>query len=399
MKLPTWVIEPRDTLVVRDGRPSRQDTPMGCLPFPLPSSVAGLVRSEIGFDHERVFRGDPNALKQVEVAGPWLVEQLADGAEVFAPAPADARWLAPPAPRRATSRARAGVQPEVLRVRCAVGQWPAGVSSDLPDGLMPVLPVDGKGLAGKPPKETPGFWRWGGDRGLGNWLFAPPSAREVFDRDTLNKELGPEKLEQEERTHVALDAGRTAVDGALFSTAGLRLTDRRRRFAVGFACDSDAFAAKAGKRPVFLGGERRLSSLMPCPSAWPEPSDSQWDTLSGALQLRVMLLTPGLFEQGFRPSDHQIKATFGIGAKLIGAAVDRPTIVSGFNFERNPKNNNRPYGAKPVRRAAPAGSVYWIELDAPLELDVLKKAWMSSLCDERQDRLDGFGRILLGVGR
>lgn len=392
MKLTTWAIEPRDTLVVRDGRPSRRDTPMGCLPFPLPTSVAGLVRSEIGFDEARVFCGDPQSLKEVEVAGPWLVELRDDDIEVFGPAPADARWLMPvsDADAEAAGPHDAGPPPEAVRIRCTARSWGSDIISDLPAGLHPIQPVDGNPLAGKPPQKTPAFWRWRGQYGLARWLFTPPSDREHLPRASLFEGVGPEKLVQEERVHVALDGDRTAVDGALFSTAGLRTTSQRRRFAVGFACGSDDFAAKAGSRPVFLGGERRLSRLRPC-NGWPPPTEEQWAALSGARRLRVMLLTPGLFAGGFRPEKERIQALFGDTAKLVAAAVDRPTIVSGYDFERRAE--------KPVRRAAPAGSVYWIETPEPLGRDALERAWMSSLCDDPQDRLDGFGRILLGVGR
>ncbi len=390
-----YLVEPRDTLVVRDGRPARSDTIMRCLDFPLPSSLAGLARSEIGFDAERVFVGEPEALKRVPVAGPWLVELDDDRSEVLGPAPADAGWMVP------TQDPDAVVAPPPRRIRRAPQAWPEGTASDLPSGLLPVRPLGGD-MRGKPPVDVPGFWRWTGPLGLGRWLFDPPSAPESIERDRWPVELGPTRLLDERRTHVSIEGkSRTARDGALFATTGLRLTRRDdrtlREFGLAFGCASDALAAKAGTRPVFLGGERRMSRLRPLDGGWPEPGKDGIAALSKARRLRVMLLTPGIFSQGFRPSDDALSALLGEGARLVAAAVDRPTVVSGFDIARAKANGNR-RGEKAVRRAAPAGSVYWVDLPRPLTTAEVEAAWMASVCDDEQDRLDGFGRVLLGVG-
>lgn len=387
-----FVVEPRDTLVVRDGRPARSDTEMSCLDFPMPSTMAGLARSEIGFDAERHFVGDPAALLGVEVAGPWLVALDADGraADVFGPAPADAGWRVP-----------VGEVERAVRFRRAPMRWPAGVVSDLAEELLAVLPV-GEGAAGKPPADVPGFWRWSGERGLGAWLFRPSAAPEAFDADARADELGPVRLVDERRVHVSIAAETgTAKDGALFATTGLRLTWRAtgstRRLGVAFGCASAVFAEKAGRRPVLLGGEQRLSRLTALADGWPLPDEAGWRALAGARRLRVMLWTPAIFDAGYRPSEARLAAVFGEGARLVAAAVDRPQVVSGFDLARAKAAGGR--GAeKPVRRAAPAGSVYWVDVPDGLTRARLEDAWMASLCDAAQDRLDGFGRIVLGVG-
>lgn len=389
-----FVVEPRDTLVVRDGRPARSDTEMSCLDFPMPSSVAGLVRSEIGFDAERRFVGDPAALLGVEVAGPWLVELGEDGraADVFGPAPADAGWQMP-----------IGEVDRAVRLRRVPMPWPDGVVSDLPDTLLPVQTV-GAGAMGKPPAAVPGFWRWSGPRGLSTWLFAPSSAPEVFD--ARGAELGPIRLLDERRVHVSIAAETgTAKDGALFATSGLRLAWREpgsgprsvRRLGLAFGCASAAFAEKAGRRPVLLGGEQRLSRLGALAGGWPMPGEGGWRALAGARRLRVVLLTPAIFAEGYRPSKARLAAVFGEGARLVAAAVDRPQVVSGFDFARAKAEGNR-RAEKAVRRAAAPGSVYWVDVPDGMSRARLEAAWMASLCDKQQDRLDGFGRILLGVG-
>ena len=56
------------------------------------------------------------------------------------------------------------------------------------------------------------------------------------------------------------------------------------------------------------------------------------------------------------------------------------------------------FGApKPMRKEVKAGAVYFVEVHG--DTDPKKAAeilWNSSLCEDKQDALDGFGRILVG---
>ena len=44
----SWLLEPRDPLVVRDGRPNSGRSESRVLGFPLPSTIAGGVRTRLG---------------------------------------------------------------------------------------------------------------------------------------------------------------------------------------------------------------------------------------------------------------------------------------------------------------------------------------------------------------
>jgi CRISPR-associated protein Cmr3 len=101
-------------------------------------------------------------------------------------------------------------------------------------------------------------------------------------------------------------------------------------------------------------------------------------------RLRLILVTPGIFEHGYRPSQLE-------GASLIAAAVGRPETISGWDHARR--------CPKICRRMAPAGSVYWIELDKGIDpQEWINRHWMQSISDSPQDRRDGFGLVMIGVG-
>src|SRR6266700_6893568 len=95
----TWIIEPHDPLIVRDGRPFGPDPSARAisLSFPFPSTTTGGVRTREGlkadgrFDVSQIER-----VKQIKVRGPLLV-QVAPGEDKIerwlVRAPADALLL------------------------------------------------------------------------------------------------------------------------------------------------------------------------------------------------------------------------------------------------------------------------------------------------------------------
>src|SRR5262245_27015821 len=100
----TWIIEPRDPLIVRDGRPFGPipGARAASLGFPFPSATAGGVRTRYGLSRGEDFE-DPQkkpsliaTVRQLAVYGPLLVELKHDSGDIarwFAPAPADALLL------------------------------------------------------------------------------------------------------------------------------------------------------------------------------------------------------------------------------------------------------------------------------------------------------------------
>lgn len=379
-----WTIEPRDRLVVRDARSQAGTNRLKSLPFPLPTTVAGCVRTRIGSARQDWI----DVAQQVTLVGPWLVD-LGRDHQPLAPAPRDCFWVGGPGKGRTHEWHQHHLVPQ---------SPPAGSSSNLPPGLAFVLPK-------QPPEEQskgkngPRHWQWSA---MLRWLAAPSTGQ--VPEASLPGPL--EVLTSEERTHVSIDPDtHTAREGALYSTEGLRFgASMRDRYALGFRVDGNR-TRELSPGMVRLGGEGRLSRLELAPeSIWPQPDPA----LSGALashsgRIRIVLLTPGLFPtEGWRPSDAALQRVFGQGARLVAACVDRPLTVSGWEVLFHPdRKNERGYreewGPKASRRAVPAGAVYWVETTLRGE-ELLNKAWMQSLYEEDQDHRDGFGRMLLGVG-
>lgn len=386
--LTPWLIEPRDTLVVRDARSLAGTNRMKSLGFPLPPSVAGCIRTRLGSATQ-----DWEGTLEVELAGPWLVDRHS-GLPLIA-APRDCYWTG------------AGRQ-DWDRHRLAPTPMPAGFDSNLPNEVTLVNePAPGSASASQAkPKSGPDFWWWKDALG---WLTAPQSG----DAGRLP---GPMKaLINEDRMHVGIDPQTHAArEGALYSTVGLRFdgakhegSEDKARFALGFAVGS------GGPGPltpglVRLGGEGRISRLAPgTATQMPVPDDALQQALAQHTgTIRVLLLTPGLFAQGWRPSEDTLRRIFGPDARLVAACVDLPLTVSGWEIRINPQRKpgqEKEMGPKASRRAVPAGSVYWVEtsLKGP---DLIQMAWMQSLCDPdpriegEQAIRDGFGRMLLGVG-
>lgn len=396
MSMQTWLFEPRDPLFVRDGRPFGQipGARAASLDFPYPSTTTGAVRTASKLDAKGIFvatDAESTQLKELQVLGPLMVEVDGDGRIV--------QWL-PPAPMDAVlSRPSPGPgQSSAAREELTLGwQRPlrpfAGAVTDL-DGTAGLVGLPRR-LSGKPTRG-PAWWQY---EHFKRWLLDPT----MMDGWELEPhDLGTEGPTRDLRTHVALDPEvGTAADRQLFQTRSLDFARRQdsaglrlRRFAIAVATD-----ARLRPRLMTVGGERRLTRLQDAQEAGGEP----WSPPSIPADLlarvkaeracRIILITPAIFHAGWRPGG-LLQVKDGCSPSLVGAAVDRARVVSGWDF-------TKPRGGapKPARRMAPAGSVYYLRLggtDADVEAWA-RRTWMSCISDEPQDRLDGFGLAVLGT--
>jgi CRISPR-associated protein Cmr3 len=248
---------------------------------------------------------------------------------------------------------------------------------------------------GKPYRPAPRFWN---QQAFYNWLKG--SANESGGVETYPTVLSPTELGhggplRDQRLHVRLDQETlAAMEGFLFLTEG-------RAFArppagvspalppihMALAVQTEA-ELKEGIAP--LGGERRLMRWYRSKKqVWPEPPEELLDTIVQEGACRILLLTPAHFEQGWRPT-WLLQQSGEAQARLAAAAIGRPQVVSGWDFERN-----RP---KPSRRLAPAGSVFFLRLgpDPKANRRWAESLWMSCVSDDEQSRKDGFGLAVLG---
>lgn len=370
-----FIFEPRDPLVFRDGRPAGSGTDMKSVGFPWPSSISGCLRTRLGV----LMGGDFTDLLvanllQLGVRGPLLADL--DKQELLLRAPADALWTEPEMePRVAEALELRRLQP---------APWPAsarqGIGRERNQDLELLGAFGGPLPRGKPAAGVPAFWRWSK---LESWLRAPPSVvQQVADVAAYGQ--GP--LERDQRTHVAIEPERqSALDGALFRTEALVFGNSKTRFGLSVACDvPQALATAASKAAgiVMLGGEQRLTRLAEGGPKWPTVPNL---SVGPGRLLRLVLLTPAVFEQGSLPGAFALG-----GGRLVAARVDRPEVISGWDVKAR--------GPKPVRRAAPAGSVFWVRLDEDVDAAAwISERWFKCISDDEQDRRDGFGLCAVGV--
>jgi CRISPR-associated protein Cmr3 len=385
--MPIWMIEPHDTLVVRDGRPFNADIGARAhsLPFVTPSMIAGAVRQRIGSDASGKFvHQQPLQLLQHAIRGP-LLYNLKDGMP-WVSAPADAllmgegddrilRQLTPIADARGCTN---------LPVQGA--QYPAIATA----GMAPVGFATHTDNDRRKPNEKDGiYWSW--DL-FCEWLLNPCDISFVqpfaLDKKPAMCIMG--SLQRDTRTHVQIDASRGTVGdegGRLFSTQGLQFRDRERAF--GIAVD---VADDMTNRPTVgsLGGERRLVSWRQAQMQFPAIPAGLIERIVKSKKCRVVVLTPAYFAQGWYPglllsSQHNVQPT------LMAAAAGRAQVLSGWDMAiGKPKSSKRYMGA---------GSVYYLEL-AGTDADIatwVANMWFQNISDEDQSRRDGFGLAVVGV--
>ncbi len=432
----TYIYEPYDTIIARDGRPftidpgARAET----LPFPTPSMTAGLLRSQallnwVGapdsngrYDEEHI-----KAVLELTVHGPLLAQLEMHEKNIqnwFVSAPKDALLL---------KQSQNGTGKYLRRLRPAA--LPKGAVTDLTDSIAPDLQMLQMDTWEESKADAmPEFWRW--DL-FELWLAEYPlqfyskkdpqdnilhvaeiqSAGKIsqmmFENHTIKSLL------KSTRTHLKVQNDtRTSQDGMLFETNGLEFTYKssftHEVIRLGLACDASVSlsntAASAGsieKYSVAFGGERRFGMLQnsthtlpPCPKAITEE-------IARTGRCRVFLLTPAYFSEGYQPTWLlQDPFSTGVQAVLKAAAIDRPLTLSGWDMHKK--------WPKPTVRMAPAGTVFFLELQGSAEQRKkwIEHVWMSNISDDitnasvywntisqspEQFRRDGFGLAALGT--
>ncbi|MBX3013286.1 MAG: type III-B CRISPR module-associated protein Cmr3 [Caldilineaceae bacterium] len=382
----TWIIEPRDPLIARDGRPFGPNSGIRATShaFPFPSTTTGGVRTRAGLDskgHFDVSRIDD--VKKIAVQGPLLV-QLNDEHEIetwLPPAPADALLLE--------------IDNRVERKQLVPLQLPQGAQTDLPAGLNLVgmrRPVPDKPL-NKPLR----YWYW---REFEEWLLSPQ------ERSIQTAELGQPGPIVEQRTHLRVNqATQTAEEGLLFQTRGLTFTYWQKNIEPQRQADGNSISWGVAKRLALvvatdgdiraglsaLGGERRTVTWRKSDSALPEPPAGLIEHIAEQSACRLILLTSACFRDGYHP-DFLLQPQHGVIPHVQGLALPRYQVVSGWDFEIN-----KP---KPTRRLTPAGTVIFLKLDGDKTAihQWANHFWLQTcISDAEQDRLDGFGLAVLGT--
>ncbi len=389
VEMESWIIEPREPLIVRDGRPfdPRPGAVASTLPFPFPSTTAGVARSQAG-KKEGIFQvtgqKDLLKLKTIQVRGPLLARHDSSGDtwQLLVPAPADALLLE---------------EKDILSCKQQVPLKPfADGLFEPPTGhaeLAPVGPAVYRAI--KPAPDQPAFWYW--DM-FCKWLSNP----EAISTNLKREELGLSPLKQEQRTHVAMEPDmKIGREGALFTTRGLEFTNRSydsSKKGLNNLLRLALWLEVQSNNPTFypiqegltsMGGERRVVHWHKSSLPFPTCPESLAKQISNSGSCRLILLTPACFQEGYWP-DLRTWAHESIQPVPRAILVQRPQIVSGWDLDKR--------GAKATRRLAPAGSVFFLELPGTPDqrLAWVNNIWGRCVSDQEQDCLDGFGLAVLG---
>jgi CRISPR-associated protein Cmr3 len=386
-------VTPRDPIIARDSRPfgKGQGNRMRSLGWPMPSTLAGSLRTMLGnlsggFTSERVER-----LKKISISGPLPFT----GGELYLPCPGDSYAVK-------DGGKLTGYSLRPLEMGDKEG-------CDLPKGLLPPVPE-----WQKDDLETESFPPFWSTEKIVKWMLKGKEEDFRVPEWEEGSGLYPEGFigfpPMDERTHVEIDPLTGASsEGVLFSTTGLDFTrddhtaDRRPSLSMMLRVETDDtefLEILNGLNAMnTLGGERRLSFWRH------EPEGSNWScpdsirkglTNAGNGKIRMTLATPAVFSDGWKPGwidSSDLKGTVpgtDVEVRLVSAIVRPWKPLAGWSYEKGKR------GPKPIRRLVPAGTVYFMEVikGDPLSLADL---WLKPVSDGEQDRRDGYGLSLWGT--
>ncbi|MEJ5369570.1 MAG: type III-B CRISPR module-associated Cmr3 family protein [Bryobacteraceae bacterium] len=372
-------LEPVDVLFFRANKSFGDPGSYGeSLVPPWPSVAAGALRSRIlvdsGLDLARFAHaldphpelGTPYEPGTFRLCALQLALRRTDGAvEPLYPMPAD------------LSAERDGERIVIRQSRPVA--LPAALRSSYPLPLHPVLPqpVRGKPLSGA--WLTPVGWK--------KYLRgeAPQTGDIVFSSSLWKPDP---------RVGIGLDAwSRSVSEGRLFTAEAVAF----RQLVHGGNFDAGFFVAVDGATPpqdgmVRLGADGRAAAVHFLKNfSLPEPD---YEAIARAGACRLILATPGIFSRGWLPEGVKeqngefLFDLHGVRGRIAAAAVPRAAAVSGWDLAQE-----KP---KAARRAAPAGSVWWLDrLEAAagsLRTLVSSGLWPEP-CPDAHRRAEGFNRI------
>lgn len=383
----TYLIRPLSPLVFRSAKPFGSLSDASDIIFPLPSSGAGLLRTQTLLQNHyelvpnsggslTVTEEDQKKLLEIGHKGPFLVV-LGEGSNytIYVHKPANALYL----------KNRESGKTELIRLTPQSTLNEEMIGSDLPSGLVPVMME--KNIKGKP-QPGPMLWplqqllEWQNGKGI------------TFEELS---EKGIQSLPVDVRTHVAIDnRTHSGIEGQLFQSASYDLNATRKDIkeggwhdrSYGFLLLSDA---DLHNNHVRFGGESRLSEMQSVARSqdlvMPQSLVTEIEEAKG---LQLTLLTPAIFSNGYLPVWLEEETLTGvlphtsIKVRLKACAMDRWLPVSGWDLHQK-----KP---KAMRKAVASGAVYWFEV---LDGDVssIANLYFSSVSDQQQDQKDGFGIV------
>jgi CRISPR-associated protein Cmr3 len=177
----------------------------------------------------------------------------------------------------------------------------------------------------------------------------------------------------------------TAEEGQLYSIEFARLNHD-----VGFCIEVDGLngleASLRNHKLLRLGGESRSARYEKV--AW--NAVDKLEIPNG--RFKLVFLTPAIFQNGWIPDGigpSDLSGTIaGCSARLVAAAVGRPVGIGGWDIVKGE--------SKPLRRAVPAGSVYYFECLEKNGSPVLEPNGVIHIGEE-EFKKKGLGQAIIGT--
>lgn len=205
-------------------------------------------------------------------------------------------------------------------------------------------------------------------------LISHHSLNDYLQKNKTPEFLAKGYLKEEPKVGIAKNSSTNTSDDGMMYRVGMNRLDNFG-FAVGY---SDMPLSQSGF--MRLGGEGKAVSFL---NSETFPDIKMPESLSENV-FKIYLTTPAIFNNGWYPSREKIG-----GMELIAAVVGKPVYIGGFDMKPKDGKTARP---KPMRRAVPAGSVYYYKAK-PEEFD-FAKIHGASISDYNADQ--GFGIVYVG---
>jgi CRISPR-associated protein Cmr3 len=362
------LIEPSDVWLFRDGRPfgpNERGKAVSLFP-PTPRTMQGVIRSALlaqagaSFTDQSTWPvevGTPDNFGTLELRGPLIAKREGDACRRFFALPLDVSrlqngWhsLSP----RSGSRFETNWDP----------------------ALQPLLPPEDS----EPSKFDTGLLD---ESGFLSYLRGGQlTDARVIQSDCLYR--------YEARVGVQIDSqSKRPPEGMLYQVEFVRL-----EWGVGLLLEvSGVSLSNTGL--LQLGGEARAGFYKTVPTAMDLPRDERTPSLShGKRHFKLCFATPAIFNNGWLPAWLDPQSLLGkqgdrrgeAAGRLVSAAVGKPQPIGGRDIARRDRQ-------RAIRRAVPAGSVYFFETEASAD-EVFET--FDGQCVSDADARIGFGLCFVG---
>jgi len=189
----------------------------------------------------------------------------------------------------------------------------------------------------------------------------------------------------EERTGIRKNRLRRSVEtGGLYSVEYFRMQE-----GFGFALELEGTALLPESGIMRLGGDHRSARYFK--SSWKDIDIKPIkDKIVKDKYFKLVLLTPAIFKQGWLPDGIDSNTSEGIinsiKLKMTDSSIGKPIGIGGFDLAKGMP--------KTMKKAVPAGSVYYFELKDCNVDDLFERLWLKAIGNERSK--EGFGITLIG---